>query len=827
MLGGLALGGGARRGPVGSPLQKHRAARATGGAESDLDKTEILAGEASLKFPPNQAVTQKAHHELREKIRGAYEQYLLERGSADLVSPPASANAPDAGGWAATDPEVVKVTKNFGSMCDLVRGDPPCMPGTPFQSRGAWPDMPWNNGLVPGDGLGGRGLTRWAAWCKHRADIKAALETLEKQMVFTGTPAPSAAMFADAAGHAGTPPFAAPVLPAVGARPSYPGTWGWQTATHYENDNTKGADAYVCKEAFKSAVEKYTTPVKADDILELSIFDVPAGNKCAQDAIDEFDAVLGKLLTTQARTYDQRLAWVTRKSNTLNALLKWAEHLAFGEQSGSPLAGHCGALKNMIYGDPAKGINPGSLAAKVSALQYGEPSAPFAPKLKAPVVNVNNAIISPQITATKTALNDLVVAYASCRNGYLLHPDWADATDPRTKKTLKTRFEKIFVAMVNLLNKYSSKPTFALRVQAFESKKHLLQAIEKFGDALVLNVAFKEALSSTDLGVTTRAAALQLALKNLPPEVGKINLPESRTGPKKKMPAAVTAFKTRGIPIGYEGFATLIGRFLKTVFNRNAAGPWDGIRHQYNELAYVAKKIDSASVLYDHLARDATAFATEYYAFADTGDRARFDLAERAKAATLASLQALLTFVTVTSVLVVGDATITAPFTEAVDRVRAALADVRVPSVSNAGAPRGVQAARPLLDSQRLISNAVQPTETIMLAKDVASVSAHIAGDAILEAPTTASLEEMIGHIPAAGGPRLLYGLVVDRPGDMTALYKAVAIDLKMRPPASVANKVADRKKAATGWLYEVVRLESGAHFLRLRCYINPELYAV
>ena len=76
-------------------------------------------------------------------------------------------------------------------------------------------------------------------------------------------------------------------------------------------------------------------------------------------------------------------------------------------------------------------------------------------------------------------------------------------------------------------------------------------------------------------------------------------------------------------------------------------------------------------------------------------------------------------------------------------------------------------------------------------------------------------------------GPSLAYGLVVDRPGDMTALYKAVAIRLDLRLPPEIERKVADRKNAATGWLYDIVQFESGAYYTRQHDYIKPELYAV
>ena len=85
----------------------------------------------------------------------------------------------------------------------------------------------------------------------------------------------------------------------------------------------------------------------------------------------------------------------------------------------------------------------------------------------------------------------------------------------------------------------------------------------------------------------------------------------------------------------------------------------------------------------------------------------------------------------------------------------------------------------------------------------------------------------MVDRLPKQHGPSLAFGLVVDRLGDMTALYKAVAIRLELRLPPEIERKVADRKNAATGWLYDIVQFESGAYYTRQHDYIKPELYAV
>ena len=94
----------------------------------------------------------------------------------------------------------------------------------------------------------------------------------------------------------------------------------------------------------------------------------------------------------------------------------------------------------------------------------------------------------------------------------------------------------------------------------------------------------------------------------------------------------------------------------------------------------------------------------------------------------------------------------------------------------------------------------------------------------MVEAKTRGDLEAM--KFPNGG--RNMYGLVVDKPGDMTALYKAVAINVGLHPPPDVKARTADRLKGASGWLFEIVRYaDSGVHGLRMRTYLRPSDYAV
>jgi hypothetical protein len=69
-----------------------------------------------------------------------------------------------------------------------------------------------------------------------------------------------------------------------------------------------------------------------------------------------------------------------------------------------------------------------------------------------------------------------------------------------------------------------------------------------------------------------------------------------------------------------------------------------------------------------------------------------------------------------------------------------------------------------------------------------------------------------------------LYGFVVDKPGDMTALQKAIAFNLGLDSPANISSQNADWNNAATGWLYNVVQSNNG-HYISFRDYIVPGRY--
>jgi hypothetical protein len=135
-----------------------------------------------------------------------------------------------------------------------------------------------------------------------------------------------------------------------------------------------------------------------------------------------------------------------------------------------------------------------------------------------------------------------------------------------------------------------------------------------------------------------------------------------------------------------------------------------------------------------------------------------------------------------------------------------------------------IEAPTMLNDEQKLINYAVPPVAVYSLVQTADAVPVGSHTDFVIESGTRETLERM--KFPSGG--RQLYGLVIDKPGDMVALYKAVAINIGLNPPPDIKSKSADRTKGASGWLYDIVRAaDSDIHALRLRTYIKSSEYAV
>lgn len=131
-------------------------------------------------------------------------------------------------------------------------------------------------------------------------------------------------------------------------------------------------------------------------------------------------------------------------------------------------------------------------------------------------------------------------------------------------------------------------------------------------------------------------------------------------------------------------------------------------------------------------------------------------------------------------------------------------------------------ASKPLTTSQRLIHLTSTPDIEAHFSKEV-SPAAH--GALVLEAASESELDAKLARAPDVAAR--LYGLVVDKPGDLVALYKAVAINIGTRTTAEIKSKRADVANAATGRLYTATRLPTGGYYKQFRDYVKPALYDV
>ena len=147
----------------------------------------------------------------------------------------------------------------------------------------------------------------------------------------------------------------------------------------------------------------------------------------------------------------------------------------------------------------------------------------------------------------------------------------------------------------------------------------------------------------------------------------------------------------------------------------------------------------------------------------------------------------------------------------------------------------GYNNLRPLLPSERLINyprreysrRGQEGLDKFNIVLDTGEIPPGAHSDYILQASSLDEINNMVRNLTNRPGPRMLYGLVVDHPGDKVALYKAIAIVLNMRPPAAIENQKADRAHAATGFLYSIVRFESGGFYVKSEGLIKPEFYNV
>lgn len=820
-----------------------------GGRDLDLDNVNILAGAGALGFPADQQApvdVQAEHHALRTDVRNGLAAYIVTRGApfSAVPAPGVPADAP-AAGWLATDPDAVIIKDSLSLMCDAMRGE--------FGGMPARPNGPWRNPTWPGPNT-----SRWGVWQQAKANLVAALGRLCPQLV-TATPADmpakapldNAALLA-AALHdpnivipaAPSPATLVAVTPATHPKAGGGGgggggnalvrlhNWLARALATYGNANLAvGPDLRAGQPAAAvggPAAGPYIAVLDAD--------------QRATDAIASFNRLAPFYAAGPVAFAD--IAGARAEIVTLrNALRTWALVINEGTAPAVPLAAEYTALADNNIGGVNLAVHGPPNSVRWAAENLAAPPAQVWParlagSVAAAVGAGANMVNQPPaignlVVAANARLDDLLAGYNACSAAYEL--DW-DTIGP-----LERNVEQAFA---DLLATYNAAPTVARARQSIVDKANIFVAVDALRASLNLDVAFQAALRS---GAPTNARAVALwaivarrrARLRVPNREIAALLPGATAVPVPPLPAESANIALLIDPRNYDRTIVDVGYkcrdLLAAVFRRSAMGAppaWSGIRRQTRDLRR-AWRLDPAAPELAQVERDAEQMATACFSFANTGNLAYIPAADGARAALTLSLAAINAAVLGEALL--GDA-VDPPnnaarkvdFTACVARAQAALAAIPPLKPLPTGVARSVGPTNrpPLPDSLRLIHYEQPPTETIGIVHDVSEIPAGTRSDVVIEAQSAEALDAMVARLPESG-PRLVYGLVVDRPGDHVALYKAVAICLKMRPPPAVEKQVASRKNAATGWLYDIVRFESGAYYSRLREYIKPELYAV
>ena len=179
-----------------------------------------------------------------------------------------------------------------------------------------------------------------------------------------------------------------------------------------------------------------------------------------------------------------------------------------------------------------------------------------------------------------------------------------------------------------------------------------------------------------------------------------------------------------------------------------------------------------------------------------------------------------------------GDLITTTEYTELSTQIAAAknaLTDIPAFVVNNYTVPVNLfnNPQTMLSEEQKLINYETPPTAAFTVAHTASDIPEDTHSDYLVVAKSLKELQDM----KFGKGGRQIFGLVVDaiKPGDdVTALYKAAAIELKLNPPPGIKATSANRTKGARGWLFRIVRYtDSDVHHLEQITYINSSMYAV
>jgi hypothetical protein len=841
--GGLALGGGA--------ASRRKKRIVLGGRDEDFDNDNIAKGADGLEFPNIQknplADVQGAHHNFRVLLKSAIEQYEKEEGDDTVGSSKIGSGPPSADtvgvpskGWGHTNSLVISAYEDFKRMCDIIRGDFSFISGYPGTTP--VPDYPWGNDSDLGDG---NIISRLNRWSTAHGELSVALEQLVSDLVDSkGNDLPSKNMFHQArdslelsisAGGSKGGPFLRPNTPRSGSAPVADASWSGVTNTTHPLDNNF---LHLFISDFTTCISQYTVPTV--DLRAGNLFDVDKADDAVKVVINCTNEMLD---LTKAGTKVTFARWNKMKEIVGaidQGLTRWAEQIDLARKHVGP--GEHITEYQQLYDNIGDVSSPdmGSLLHIVKLYLFGtsflEPPPGLAPRF--PGSRINSADLHSDYTvAVKDRLVEfslrldlLMTNYAHCRDRYEL--DW-DKLD-----TLVSNIEVSTAAFGQLFKASSS---WNGRVQSVQLYLDLATAVSAFKNTLGNDQTFidrHDSGSTTAVQLWTSTKALNNGLSlYLPgadvPRSSYLTPPVGAPKPPHDIATFMdaTMYNTTIINVG-----NAVREFVRTVFSGQKTAPtWDGIRRQYDALrgrvgSGRSPLVDPDSNVYVNVAIAAEAFARACFEFADKGDPVKIQDAANAKKQFMSDLHALQQEVTNSALLrdnfFPGNIQKKKDFNEAIQRAETALKGVPTLSLPDQGAFASLQVARPLTESQRLIHYKSAPTESVIFASNPDIVVSAAGQKVVLEAKTPEDLEGMVARLPKHG-PSLAYGLVVDRPGDMTALYKAVAIRLELRLPPEIERKVADRKNAATGWLYNIVQFESGAYYTSQHDYIKPEFYAV
>jgi len=442
------------------------------------------------------------------------------------------------------------------------------------------------------------------------------------------------------------------------------------------------------------------------------------------------------------------------------------------------------------------------------------------------LLKVNQPLyINGLVINTSSGLDTLLTNYNQCCASYLL--DWV---------TIGPYIKAVDDAFDVLQDSYDVTPhSITTARQTAINKKAFIAALTSLQSATRTDLTFAAALLTPPNPATDLDALIVLLIDNVSKKLltgATLSLSELTAGMKLRSTKQLMYLSN---PSKYPKFYLKdIGGQCQTLIIGTIKGG-NSLRNQTQRLRTMFR-IDPADAEKDlsQIESDVETVATICLKCAMTGDPSHIPAGEAAKTVLLKSLADLEAKVLAEPLLEDAlhgfNAKYKTDFTAAIKKVSDALNAIILKWSVPSGVARGMSAPTrlpPLPDSMRLIHYEHPPTDTLGgIFQNVSDIPAGLRNDVVIVAQNEKDLDSKANLLPQSG-PRLVYGLIVHRPGDMIALYKAIAICLKQALPPEIAAKTANRKTAATGWLYDIVRFESGANYMRQRDYIKPELYAV